>query len=109
MNKSELALLMLEYERAQAQADALRAVIEAEVMELGETVKAGNVTASYSGGRKSYNYAGILAQYDEVALEPWTTIVPATVKVDYRAACKGLGIQDVPFTQSPPSVTVKVA
>ena len=108
MNQSELATLMLEWEKAQAQADALKHVIEAAVLEIGETVKAGNVKAVYSGGRKTYDYRTALAGYDEVALAPWTTEVPATVKVDYLKACKGLGVEDVPYTQSEPSVTVKV-
>jgi hypothetical protein len=108
MNESELAGLMLEWERVQAVADALKAEIEAAVLAIGKTVKAGNVAASYSAGRKSYDYRAPLAEYDEVALLPWTEEVPATVKIDYRAACKGLGIEDVPFKQSPPSVTVKV-
>ena len=108
---SELAARMLEWEETQRKADALKTVIETEVLALGKTQNVGNVRASYSGGRKSYDYRAAVLTYaepDDGDLEPYTTIIPATVKVDYRAACAGLGIEDVPFTQSEPSVSVKL-
>ena len=105
---SELAARMLEWEETQRKADALKTVIETEVLALGKTQNVGNVRASYSGGRKSYDYEARLLFADEATLMPWTTEIPATVRVDYRAACKGLGIEDVPFTQSEPSVSVKL-
>jgi len=115
MDASELAQAMLRWEQVQREADALRAAIEAAVMEIGATQKVGNVTASYSNGRRTYDYrraideAGQAGMLVPDALEPFTKIVPATVSVDYRLACKHLGIEDVPFTQSEPSVTVKLA
>jgi hypothetical protein len=107
MNATELAMKMLEWEQAQRKADALKAEIESAVLEVGATQTVGNVRASYSGGRKSYDYRGALAGYDEVSLEPWKTEIPAATMLDYRAACKGLGVE-APYTQSEPSVTVKL-
>jgi hypothetical protein len=114
MNESELAALMLEWERVQAVADALKAEIEAAVLAIGKTVKVGNVAASYSAGRKSYDYttaldnAYVLGAITDADLEPYREHIPASVKLDARKACAGLKIEDVPFKQSPPSVTVKV-
>ena len=108
MDASELAQAMLRWETVQREADALRSEIEAAVLELGSTQTVGNVKASYSNGRKSYDYRTALSFADEATLMPWTKEIPATVSIDYRAACKGLGIEDVPFTQSEPSVSVKL-
>ena len=114
MDMSDLAARMLEWEETQRKSNALKAIIEAEVLALGRTQNVGNVRASYSGGRKSYNYEGAISAMGEAgvleagALEPYTTTIPATWRTDYRAACKGLGVEDVPFTQSAPSVTLKL-
>jgi len=108
MKASELAARMLEYEQRKRELDALEAEIVAAVLETGTTQTVGNVRASYSTGRKSYDYRAALDGRDAAELLPWTEEVPATVKIDYRAACKGLGVEDVPYTQSEPSVTVKL-
>ena len=114
MNESELAALMLEYEATQRRADELREAITAEVLARGKTVTAGNVKASYSAGRKSYDYvtalngAFALGAITDADLEPYREHIPATVKLDARKACVGLKIEEVPYTQSEPRVTVKV-
>lgn len=114
MNMSELAARMLEWEDTQRKADALRSEIEAAVMDLGKTQTVGNVRATYSAGRKSYDYRGAIDAAGQngfittEALDPYTTVVPASVSIDFRAACQGLGIEDVPYTQSEPSVSVKL-
>jgi hypothetical protein len=78
--------------------------IKEAVLELGKTVDTGNVRASYSAGRKKYDYAagavvaaglGSFAQFERLV-------------VDHRAVCKHFGVKDIPFTQSEPSVTVKL-
>ena len=110
MNASELAQAMLRWEQKRCEMDVLEAEIKAAVLAIGKTQTVGNVRASYSAGRKSYDYrggidgAGVLSD----ALDPYTTVIPATVSIDFRAACLGLGIVDVPYTQSEPSVTVKL-
>jgi hypothetical protein len=114
MTPSELASLMLDWEGMQKRADELRAKIVEEVLSVGKTQTVGNVRASYSSGRKNYDYAGSIMAMERDgtlapdALDPYTEIIPATTKVDFRAACVGLGIEDIPFTQSPPSVTLKL-
>ncbi len=106
MDAKQLAIKMLEYSDAQAAADELRAEIEAAVLELQKSQTVGNVKATYYKGRKSYRYAEAWEQDGEasgVDLELFTK-----VSYDYRGACKEAGIEDVPFSQSDPSVSVKL-
>lgn len=105
MNASELAAKMLEWEQAKRQLDTLTAEIQEAVLEIGQTQTVGNVRASYSAGRKSYNYETAIEAAD---LSPGSLGPFEVVTVDWRAACKGLGITDVPFAQSEPSVSVKL-
>ena len=55
MNASELAIAMLNWEQKKNELDALELVIKAAVLEMGNTQTVGNVRATYSGGRKSYD------------------------------------------------------
>jgi hypothetical protein len=80
MNASELAQAMLLWEQKRRELDMLEAEIKAAVLAIGKTQTVGSVRASYSAGRKSY----------------------------FRSACLGLGIKNVPYMQSGPSVTVKL-
>ena len=70
----------------------------------------GYVTASYSGGRTTYDYeAAVHALVDatEESLD-FTPFQTTKTTTDYRAACKAFGIEDVPFTKSAPRVTLKL-
>jgi len=103
---------MLEWQEAQAHADLLKMEIETAVLALGKTQSAGNVRATYSAGRKSYNYqAGfeeaVNAGLDPRALDPFITVIPETTRIDYTTACKTLEIAP-PFTQSAPAVSLKI-
>ena len=109
MNASDLAARMLEWEETQRKADALRSEIEAAVLEIGKTQTVGNVRASYSEGRKSFDYgAAVMAAVNAGAIEPGAVQGYRTVSFDYRMMCKDLSIVDVPYTQSEPSVSVKL-
>ncbi len=104
---SGLALKMLAWEQAQRRADELRAEIETWVLDLGKTQTVGNVRATFSNGRKSYDYetAGQTAAPKIIA--EFTTHIEKDV-IDWRLVCKKAEIADVPFTQSEPSVAVKL-
>ena len=111
MNATELATKMLEWELGRRALDALAEKIEAAVLEIGKTQTVGNARAAYSGGRKSYDYREAadghrLANKATVGL--FTTTIPATAKVDWRGICLHAGIEDIPFTQSEPKVTLKL-
>lgn len=137
MNATELATKMLEWETTQRAADILRAEIETAVLELGKTQTVGNVRATFSAGRRTFDYraavdnaeaAGLLAPG---SLAPWesnTFDYPAIVEsaladgmidagylipytetvIDYTAAAKGLNLDAPVKSQSEPSVTLKL-
>ncbi len=109
INMSELAKMMLQWELAQRKADEIKEAIQDTVLQIGKTQTVGNVRASYSAGRKSYDYKE--AAYDHpmvgrATIELFTTTPVPTI--DWRGICKHVGIDDVPFTQSEPRVTVKL-
>ncbi len=132
-----LATLMIEWEHTQRAADELRAEIEAAVLALGKTQTVGNVRATFSAGRRTFDYraavdnaeaAGLL---EPGSLTPWESsaidyrvatesainagllpgeyLTPFTETViDYTAAAKGLNLDAPVKSQSEPSVTVKL-
>jgi hypothetical protein len=106
MNASALATKMLEWEQKRLELDALEADIKAAVIELGKTQTVGNVRASYNKERKSYDYRG--AAEGHMMVGDATVALFTTPKIDWRGICKHVGIEEVPFTQSSPSVTVKL-
>lgn len=111
MNASVLAELMLKWETRKGWLDETEAEIKKAVLKLGKAADTGNVRASYSTGRKRYDYQDaadghVMVSRATVGL--FTTVIPETEKVDWRGICKHAGIEDIPFTQSEPSVTVKL-
>lgn len=107
MNASELATTLLKWEEKKRSLDALREVIEAAVLELEQTQTVGNVRARYSKGRRTYDYKAAIeaANVESASLRPFRIV---RSHIDYGAACLDFGITDIPFTQSPPSVSVKL-
>lgn len=110
MNASELAGKMLEWEKAQTYADTLRAEIEAAVLEVGKTQRVGNVVASYSGGRTTYDYRAAAYTHPMLHDIPTGAFTKVTTTIDWRGICDHLKIDKavIPFTKSEPSVTVKL-
>lgn len=110
MDMSTLAAKMLEWEKIKGQLNALTKEIQGAVMEIKTTQNVGNVRATYSQGRKSYEYSTAIlkAQISTEQLKPFTKNIPATSVVDFRTACKELKIEDIPFTQPEASVSVKL-
>jgi len=106
-NSKKLAELLLEWGDAQARADTLAEQIKPVVLALRQTQTVGNVRATYSGGRKSYDY-----QQGAESLSPSDDIVAlfTTPKTDWRKVCKQLGLlrKELSFTQSSPSVKLKL-
>ena len=105
MNASELAHVMLEWEAAQKIADELANVIKEYVLEAGKTQTVGNVRATYSAGRKSHDYEGAWLMYSGGRTPPDDY---AKVTWDWRKACVDAGLKEVPFSQSEPTVSLKI-
>jgi len=106
LDMSELAAKMLEWEQLTRQAYELAAEIEAAVLGIGKTQTVGNVRATYSAGRKSYDYR--LAALDNIDDIDAANKEFSKTAVDYRAMCNAYEIKDIPFTQGAPSVSVKL-
>lgn len=102
---SELAQLMLGWEQAKSDLAMFEDIIVDMVLTLGKTQTVGNVRASYSGGRKTYDYhvAGQRAPEDIIRAHTETKVV-----VHWRGVCQDAGVEDIPFTKSPPRVTLKL-
>lgn len=110
MDSSVLAKKMLVWEVKQKELNALTEEIKGAVLENKQTQTVGNVRASFSNGRKNYEYSTAVHR-DKITtdqLKPFTKIIPASSVVDFRAACKELNIENIPFIQSDPSVSVKL-
>jgi len=108
MNASELALAMLSWdmlswEQKRRELDALEEQIKATVLTLGKTQTVGNVRASYSQGRKTYDYETPGRKAPEEIITEHT--VP---KTDWRMVCKEAGLDAVVVSQSDPSVSLKL-
>lgn len=107
MNESELAAKMLKWEEIKRSLDEIEQEIKGAVLELQKTQTVGNVRASYSKGRVSRDYESAIKAAELVsdALDPFKIVRETT---DYRSACKEFGITEIPSSQAPPSVSVKL-
>ena len=106
MDLSALAQDMLTWEKKRRELDNLEQAIKDTVLQLGQTQTVGNVRATYSKGRRSYDYRAAISDHgyrSPSQLSPWRKVT-----YDYRQACNELGIEDIPFTQGEPSVSLKL-
>lgn len=105
---SVLAAEMLEWERKRQELDELERRIKDAVMVLGKTQTVGNVRATYSKGRRSFDYqAAADGRVNEETVNLFTEI-KTVVSTDWKGICEHVGIDDVPFTQGNPSVSLKL-
>jgi hypothetical protein len=109
MNASELATKMLQWEQKRLELDALETEIKEAVLTIGKTQTVGNVRASYSKGRTTYDYQaaveiGIAAE----KIHPDELYHYQIIKTDWRAACKAFDLDAFVKNQSGPSVSVKL-
>jgi hypothetical protein len=104
---SELAKDMLEWESLKRSLDRLEASIKERVIALGKTQNVGNVRATYSGGRRSFDYEtpGRAADPEIIKAFTETKIVETTA---WKEICERAGIEPVIISTTPPSVTVKM-
>lgn len=111
MNASELAGMMLEWETLQRQADALAEQIRQAVLEIGKTQTVGCVRASYSSGRKTYDYEGTVRNwFPAEVLDPMLPEYTTTkTTVDWKRMVDDHAISLVMIAaESGPTVTIKL-
>ena len=130
MNASELAEKMLLWEKNKKELDSLENEIKAAVLELKSTQKVGNVSASYSNGRREFDYetpgksapieviknntiVNKVTDWDAVA----TLIDPEIIEecthetecVNWSNVCKDAKIEPAVIKEGTPAVTIKMA
>lgn len=109
MNTTELAKAMLKWGELQEQAKELEAEITDAVLAIGKTQTVGNVRATYSKGRTTYDYQGAV---EALGLHPSELEEWEKVSYDWKSACDALSKEydlHVPAkSQSGPTVRVKV-
>lgn len=109
VDMAKLAERILFYGRRLRELDVLGAKIKADVLVLAKTQTVGNVRATYSAGRKTYDYdfagkaARAVGAISEAIVAQYTMR-----KIDWRSVCQAAQLEDVPYTQSEPSVTIKL-
>jgi len=129
MNASELAAKMLEWEVKKNELDTLETEIKQAVLELQSTQKAGSVVASYSSGRREFDYEtpGKTAPLEIVEANTtkneyvdWEAAKPLIdpdivteftrieEKVNWSAVCKDAKIKPLVIKDGTPSVTVNI-
>jgi hypothetical protein len=106
MNATELAKKMLEWQELMVQASAIEKEIQAAVLEVGKTQTVGNVRATFSNGRRTFDYetpAKPIAPPELVVLH--TEIIE---KIDWKKICDEVGATPIVVSQTDPSVSVKL-
>jgi len=103
MNDSELAQAMLDWKAAQQAADEIAEAIKAEIADREKGITVGDVRATYSAGRKRYDYQA-------ACLEAPTSVVSKHTQkvVNWRAVAEELQVEDIPFEQGDPSVSLRI-
>jgi hypothetical protein len=109
LNPSELAQAMLDWEQKRAELDAIEAKIKGTVMQMQKTYTVGNVRATFSQGRKTYDYEEAAQKYSYIRAN-FSEVVEKhkSWKVDWKSVCDEIEVEDIPFDQGAPSVTLKI-
>lgn len=104
-----LAAAMFQWGELAEQMAQLEEVIKPLVLELEKTQTVGNVRATFSRGRRTFDYRG--AFYNHYTGRPLPADLMAEFeKLDYdwKGLCENQEITDISWAQSPPSVNVKL-
>ena len=120
MDASQLALKMLDWEKRRVELDALEEEIKLAVLLMGKTQVVGNVRATYSGGRSSFDYEKPIMEMYYKALGEGDNDTAAKVSLvtnvytetvtttKWKSVCEDLGLEAVCVGKSDPSVTIKL-
>ncbi len=105
MDSSQLARLMLDWGELCGRMEQLEVEIRVAVLELGKTQTVGHVRATFSAGRKTYDYETAVKS---ACVSPDDYVL--MTKVDWKATGDRamIVVGDALVTQSPPSVTMKL-
>lgn len=110
MESNELAKKMIEWGELKSQMDALETEIKTAVLAIGKTQTVGNVRATYSNPRKTYQaWDEAVMQAEPDGFNPKMYEV-VTVTTDWQKAAADFGIERKSWVDegAQPSVTVKM-
>lgn len=101
--------LLQEYAALKKRLDEIDALIKEDVMRLEKSVSFGNVTATYTKGRGSYDYHAIASE----ANPPEDVISACTEpKTDWKAVCDTIAVSEElrqkHYKHGTPSVSIKI-
>jgi hypothetical protein len=116
MNDTKLARAMPAWQEAQEAADAISARIIAELLARGNSLKVGNVVASYRKGTVTRDYErGFMDALQKVAYDPSQQMVLRAIlddhkkeAIDWKAACEAAQIVAPENPPGKPSVSLKI-
>ena len=109
MDASTLAAQMLDWESRKRELDKLESEIAATVLEIGKTQTVGNVRATYSAGRRTFDYETAAVEHPMVSEATISLFTETKVITDWKKICDHAGIDEVPvLKQTEPSVSVKL-
>lgn len=96
MSEDDLVMAVMEWKKLQDQADAMAEIIKEAVLERGENLSVGSVTAKISKGRGKYDHE-TAARENVSDLSPYTTVeVIETTTIDFQKACKDAKVHPTP-------------
>lgn len=116
MNDTELARDMLAWQEAQEAADAIGARIIAELLARGNSLKVGNVVASYRKGTVTRDYErGFMDALQKASYDPAQEVILRIIiddhkkeVIDWKAACEAAQIVAPENPPGKPSVSLKI-
>lgn len=105
IDKTALARLMLEWEAKRKELDKIETDIKNIVLELGESFTVGDIRATFTKGRTTYDYEMTVqrAEPDQETVDKFTSTV-----IDYRGITQELNLEPIIKTVGEPSVTIKI-
>ena len=111
MDSTQLAEAMLKYGKLMDEAAALETQIKAAVLEVGKTQTVGNVRATFSNPRKTYqSWEDAVMDNEPDGFVPEDYLVYAEPQMDWQKAGKDFGIERESWIaeDAKPSVSVKL-
>jgi len=105
---SALARDMLLWEQKRRELDDLEQAVKDAVLRLGKSQTVGNVKATYTSGRKTYDYEGTAVQ---AGLAENVELVGmfSHLVTDWRALCKAANVDEILIkSQSSPGVSLRL-
>lgn len=113
MNANDLAKLMIYYGELSEKLAEMEKMIQKAVLEMGKTQTVGNVRATYSNPRKTYqSWEDAVLDAEPEGFDPmnYMELIPAQTVINWQKAAEELKIERKSWVPegAQPSVTIKI-